>query len=263
MLKLVYGTNINVENIDLFTMKDEHSYAAFIGVLSNIYMKAHASSYFRHHPYQASLIISPSMTVPYKKQPESSLVRLQTIISKMLQPSKGINLGIFVGESEVFDNTSKVGLKHTVSQSWPLKNQQSKKDIITVNLPPKQLSKKENEVRYFTLNDIHSSLVKYQIENVDYYTSIKKLFTFLERSRVHISYQGGSAWISVCMNIPTIIVHPQQSLIPFHLKYKLFGQDLGNINVLNKQNKIIHVRTHPCEYHVTINKLKNKILEFI
>lgn len=260
-MKQLHGPNIDINNADVFTMQNEYSYAAFVGVLSNIFMKAHVSSSFRSSPYNAALVISPSMTKPYKKQPESSFTRLQYVVSKMIQPAKGIKLGIFVSESDVFDQTTSIGLKHTVSQCWPLDMIQQEKTIITINLPPKQLVKGENKVRYFERVDLNKALTGRQVKFVDYNTPIEVLFSQLQSSKVHLSYQGGSAWISICLGVPTIVIHPQLSFTPIHLKYKLFGQDLGNINILNKQRKVVSVRTHPQEHHTNLKNLRNKIQE--
>ena len=78
-LKQIHGPQIDINQADIFTMKNEHSYAAFIGILSNIYMKAHASSIFRTQPYVAALIINSEMIKPIKNQPESSLERLKAM----------------------------------------------------------------------------------------------------------------------------------------------------------------------------------------
>lgn len=263
MLKHVFGNHNDIESTDIFTLKNEHSYAAFIGILSNIFMKAHASSTFRTTPYNASLIITPSMTIPYNKQPESSLSRLKEIISRLKQPLHGINIGIFIGESKTIHKNTKNGIKHPLSQCWPLINDSSiKKSIITINLPPKQLNKGKNKVRYFTYEDINININE-NIKFIDYTTPISTVFSYLNKSKIHISYQGGTAWFSICLGIPTIIIHPNNKVDSFHQKYKLFGQDIGNINILDDKNKIIQVRHHPCEYHVNINNVKHTIRKFI
>lgn len=256
MVKHIYGSHVNINYADVFTMKSEHSYAAFVGVLSNIYMKAHASSPFRSKPYPSALVISSSMMTPYKNQPESSFDRLKFIISKLRIPAGGIELGIYVANGK-FAATSKVGLKHTISQCWPIQNSTGGRLFTTVNLPPKQLQSGSNKIRYFTKKDI--GLSGQSVKFVDYDTTIKELYSFLENSRFFVGYQGGSAWLSVCMGIPTYIVHSQHITNNLHLKFKLFGQDLGNINILDKSNNIIHVRQHPAEHHINIGDLKHTL----
>lgn len=258
-MKHVFGSIINLNNADVFTMMNEHSYAAFVGVLSNIYMKAHASGQFRTSPYKAALVVSPSMAKPYKNQPESSLERLKFIISHLRTPQGGIEIGIFVGNSSAFSGTSKIGLKHTVSQCWPIKREEQERELVTLNLPPPQLASGANKVRYFTRKTIDKSLSGHIVKPIDYNTPIHTVFSLLEKSKALVCYQGGTAWLGVCMGIPTIIVHPGNVANQLHLKTKLFGQDLGNINVLNQKGMIEHVRSHPREIHVNVKDLKGAL----
>ena len=251
--------NINLEISDIFTMMDEHSYAAFVGVLSNIYMKAHASSPFRSTPYKAAIIISESMLAQYKGQPDTTIERLIMIAESMKEPDRQIDLGFFVTNYRgMFSDTAKIGLKHTVSQCWPMVYTPHHKDIITVNLPPKQLNSGDNKVRYFDLNHIKSAFDGTTPILLDYNTPVEYVIESLSRSKVHICYQGGTAWLSVAMNIPTIIVHPTHTHEKHHVKFKLFGQDLGNINIIDGE-MINHVRTHPYEYHTHIGDLDNTL----
>jgi len=258
-MKQLFGPDIDIDYCDVFTMKNEHSYAAFIGVLSNIYMKAHASSVFRTQPYVAALVINSQMLEPYKNQPESSLVRLKAIVSRMKKIDDGIKLGIFLNDEGMFSDNAKIGLKHVVSQCWPINNTFNTKDFITINLPPSQLRNNENVVRYFEYSDIQKSIEDYEIQLVNYNTPISQIFDYFEKSKIHICYQGGTAWLSVAMNIPTIIVHPIRTASEFHLKFKLFGQDLGNINILNDYDQIDHVRIHPSEHHTYIEDLEETL----
>ena len=262
MIECVGGVDVDLNNADIFTMLDEHSYAAFIGVLSNIYMKAHASSPFRDVAYNAAIIISKSMHTKYKGQPDISSARLLKIANEMKVPDNGINLGIFMTDgSGAFDKKSKIGLKHTVSQCWPIRTSDTK-TIITANLPPKQLKSGDNKVRYFKFDDIRHAIGKNDVALIDYNTPIDSVFSSLNKSKVHICYQGGTAWLSVAMGIPTIIVHPTNINNHLHLKTKLFGQDLGNINIL-ENNLITHIRVHPAEHHTHISKLKNILSRFV
>lgn len=254
-MKQIYGPDIDIDNAEIFTFKNEYSYAAFVGVLSNIYMKAHASSIYRTEPYCAALMINTAMLDYYKNQPNSSFERLKFIISKMRVPNGGINLGIFLVDEDMFDPSAKIGLKHSVSQCWPICNSDEKKEFITVNLPPEQLRSGDNKVRYFSCDDIRSNLMG-NTQFVDYDTPILTLFYYLDRSKLHICYQGGIAWLSICMGINTAIVHPENYVNKIHLKHKLFGQDMGNINILNHKGLIIHPRIHPCEIHTDFKGLK-------
>lgn len=252
---------MDINYADVFTMKNEHSYAAFIGVLSNIYMKAHASSSFRTLPYSAALVINETMIQPYNNQPESSFDRLKAIISRMIKPKNGINLSIFLSRDDMFSDKSKIGLKHTISHCWSLSNNFNNKNIITINLPPEQLKEGKNSVRYFKFEDF-GYINNQEKQFVDYDTPIEQVFNFFDHSIVHLCYQGGTAWISIAMGIPTIVIHPAKIINELHQKFKLYGQDLGNINILNNQQKIDHVRIHPSEYHIQIKDL-NKILKEI
>lgn len=254
MLTHLHGDEVDISYSDTIFLKNEHSYAAFMGTLSNIYMKAHASSVCREEPYSAAIIIDSKMMRPFKNQPESSFERLKFIISKLKTPRGGISLGLFLSDDDIFSKDSTVGLKHTVSHCWPM-NVYSTKQIITANLPPPQLKGGKNSVRYFSANDLKSILTR-EVKFVDYYNTIKQVFSHFEKSKVHICYQGGTAWLSVSAGIPTIIVHAVPPKNDLHFKSKLFGQDLGNINILDSDNRIRHVRTHPLEYHVHINKLR-------
>jgi hypothetical protein len=229
---------------DIFTMADEYSYAAFVGVLSNIYMKAHASNLYRDKPYRAAIVVSPSMCKPFRGQPESSLVRLQAIDDRMPDPAGGIEVEFHVAEKTMFPPSAKGGLKHTVSQAWPIEGAGAGK-YITRNPPPEVLNKGLNRVRYFTL-DVPGKVI-------DYNTPIEDLFNCLKHSKCHVCYQGGTAWLSVCMGIPTIIVHAFKPDNHLHYKTKLFGQDV-NINIL-QGDKIIRVRRHPMEIHTSLEKL--------
>lgn len=260
MLTHLHGEEVDINHSDTFFLKNEHSYAAFIGTLSNIYMKAHASSTCRTVPYSAALIIDSRMTHPYKGQPESSLDRLKFLISKMRNPRGGISVGIFLSDEDMFSEDTKVGLKHSVSQCWPI-NVHSTKQIVTANVPPPQLKEGKNAVRYFTSKDLRSILAR-DVKFINYYTTIGQVFAHLEKSKVHICYQGGTAWLSVSAGIPTIIVHPVPFKNELHLKPKLFGQDLGNVNILNSKNQITHVRKHPLEHHIHIGKLKELLKKF-
>lgn len=254
----IFGPSIDINFAEVFVMKNEHSYAAFVGILSNIYMKAHASSVFRTRPYIAALVIDEKMISPYKNQPDSSFTRIKEIINRMKQPAGRIKLGVFLSNDGMFKENSKVGLKHTVSQCWPIERLSKSRKYITLNLPPSQLQYNENIVRYFEYDDVKKH-VDNDIQLIDYDTSINQLFDYLNQSYVHISYQGGTSWISVAMNVPTIVVHPTRIPTEFHLKFKLFGQDLGNINVLDDNDKIEHVRLHPAEHHIHIADLKETI----
>lgn len=264
MVKQIYGSLIDINHADVFTMMNEHSYAAFIGVLSNICMKAHASSNFRDSSYVAAIVISSSMMHPYNNQPDTSFERLKTIFEKMKRPSKDITLGIFLSDDGTFSTEAKIGLKHCVSQSWPMiNNKQANKDIITINIPQSKLNVGKNKVRYFQFDQIKDAIKDESYSFVDYNTPIEQLFSFFEKSKCHICYQGGTAWLSVSLGIPTIIIHPIQLIDELHLKFKLFGQDLGNINILNNVGQIEHLRNHPCEHHVYINDLEKTLREFI
>jgi len=225
-------------------MADEHSYAAFVGVLSNIYMKAHASSLYRVEPYRAVIVVSPSMCKPFRGQPDSALTRLQAIADRMPDPVGGIEVKFHVAEKTMFHPSAKGGLKHTVSQAWPIGGVGPGK-YITKNPPPKVLDKGLNKVRYFTL-DMPGKVI-------DYSTPIDELFARLKHSKCHVCYQGGTAWLSVCMGIPTVIVHPFKPAEHLHYKTKLFGQDLS-INIL-EGDQITRVRQHPMEIHTSIEKL--------
>ncbi len=256
-MDLVYGTGIDLDKADVFIMMNEHSYAAFMGVLSNIYMKAHAISSLRTSEYSAALIINESMTKPYKTQPESSLTRLKSIIARLSEPAGGINLSVYVGDSDAFAPQSKVGLKHSVSQCWPLRKSNTPQ-IITGNASPDILNKGENIVRYAPANII----APFVDQLMDYGTPISEVFGALEKSKAHICYQGGTAWLSIAMNIPTFIVHPTNITNQHHLKTKVYGQDLGNINIIQGE-KIMHVRKHPHEHHVHISHLKKELQRII
>lgn len=257
LIDQTFGPTIELERADIFTMKNEHSYAAFIGVLSNIFMKAHASSLYRKGPYIAAILVNKAMTLPYKNQPETSETRLVSLIPHLVRPKNGIRLGVFVyEESDMFSHTAKVGLKHVVSQCWPIQTFANRRNV-SVNLPPSQLNSGSNKVRYFDRSQIR---VPKNAQFVDY--STKNILSKLSKSKVHICYQGGTAWVSVAMSIPTIIVHPTKDIKGFHFKPKLFGQDLGNINILDENNLITTVRQHPMEHHVHISELGNKLREF-
>ena len=262
LAKHVGGVLVDLETSDIFTMMNEYSYAAFVGVLSNIFMKAHASSMVVKTPYCAAIIVSKSMLDPYKGQPDTILNRLMKITQQMKEPARKVKIGFFVTDDRsIFGDKAKIGLKHPTSQCWPMHNESRCKDTITVNLPPPQLNRSLNKVRYFTINDIDAAIVNQQPVFMDYDTPIENLFESLSRSKAHICYQGGTAWLSVCLGIPTIIVHSTPRLSEMDdvsLKYKLFGQDVGNVNILN-ENKIDHVRVHPLEHHTHINDLKNTL----
>ena len=265
MIKYIAGSVVDLNHSDIFTMMNEYSYAAFYGVLSNIFMKAHVSSQFRKGAYDAAIIVNDAMTQPYNNQPESSVKRIVSIINRMPQPNKKINIGIFLATDMcLFKEHTKIGLKHTVSQCWNITNSNKHKNIITLNTPPKQLDSSHNKVRYFVYNDIKDSLNNMVSVSIDYNMPIDETFNLLEKSKVHICYQGGTAWLSIAMNIPTIIIHPLNNPTEheLHLKFKLFGQELGNINILDKNRKITHVRNHPCEHHIYISDLEN-VLEKI
>ena len=181
----------------------------------------------------------------------------------MKEPNNKIELGIFVTQDRgMFSSVAKIGLKHTVSHSWPMTRLSQHKDIVTVNLPPKQLKSGDNKVRYFEYKDIKAAINETVPTFVDYNTPIEDVLELLNRSKVHICYQGGTAWISVAMNIPTIIVHTTVPSNQIHLKPKLFGQDLGNINII-ENNKINHVRSHPVEHHIHINDLAQTLKEIL
>lgn len=264
MIKHIGGVKVSLEISDIFTMMNEHSYAAFIGVLSNIYMKAHASSIFRSTPYKAAIVISESMLTQYKGQPDATIERLIKIEKRMKPPDKNIELGFFVTDNRgLFSNLAKIGLKHTVSQCWPIIYTPCDKDIITINLPPQQINSGDNKVRYFNYSDIEHSVGDKTTLFLDYNTPIDSVFNSLRHSKVHISYQGGTAWISVAMGIPTIIVHPRDIVNKPHLKFKLFGQDLGNINILDAHNMIVHARSHPAEHHTHLSNLDHKLREIL
>ena len=268
MVKQIYGEQIDITSADVFTMKNEISYAAFIGILSNIYMKAHASSIIRDNkPYIAALVISEKMMEPYNDQPESSFNRLKAIIERMEQPCNKIIIGIFLSNDGLFTKESKLGLKHTVSHIWPLMNNHTyTKPIITINTPPDRLKKAENRIRYFNLGVIKKQLNNHPFQCIDYNTPINDVFTALDRSKLHICYQGGTAWLSLCMNIPTLIVHSLNNIQSFsmrQLKFRLFGQDLGNVNILNSNKLIEIVSQHPCEHHTGLHMLNKKIEELL
>jgi hypothetical protein len=168
----------------------------------------------------------------------------------MLEPDGGISLSVCVGDSQQFD--AKIGLKHSVSQAWPIVGHK-KAEHVSVNLPPKRLRTGATAVRYFEWagGDVH----------IDYDTPIKKVFEVLSRSRAHVSYQGGSAWLSAAMGIPTLIVHPAKAKPEIHMKSRLFGQQLGQINIL-EGGKIRAVRQHPCERSVTLQGLDEALRDY-
>lgn len=257
-MKFLFGKEIDINYADIHFLKNEHSYAAFLGILSTICMKAHASSNIRSMPYQAAIIISSLMMTPYKKQPESSFDRLVFLISKLKIPAGGIDIGIFLSNDNMFTPDSKVGLKHPTSYCWPLKSN-LKNESITANVPGKQLNSGLNIVRFFTKEQLEEkiNISKY----IDYNYKIEYVFRILENSKIHICYQGGTAWLSIAMGIDTIIVHNVPSInYEHHLKFKIFGQEMGNINIL-MDDKIGLVRVHPLEHHITIDELDNKIME--
>jgi hypothetical protein len=262
-----YGPIADFDNSEIFTMKNEHSYAAFMGVISNMCMKAHASSFLRTKPYKAVLVIDQSMTRPYNNQPESSLERLISIVKQIKRPRGGIEISIYVAECDMFYIHGKVGLKHTVSHMWPLKCQ-STNEIITINFPPRKLYSGENKVRYFDARDLGKKTISKIQQNIDYNWTIKDVFSILSRSKLHISYQGGTSWLSICMGIPTIIVHPNvehiydESLHNHHQKFKIFGQELGNVNYVDAYGKIRHDRQLVNEIHTTPKRLRSLIEEY-
>ena len=229
---------------DIWTLKDEHSYATFVGVLSNIYMKAHACG----GRYQATIVISPSMTVSYRDQPESSEHRLRTIAARMPQPRGGLDLSIKVSTSPVIDG--KVGLKHPNQSCWPISADRQPR-LLTLNMPPAGIHK----ARRFDDLGIHADI------EMDYWTPVDDVLNALESSRVHVSYQGGTAWLSVAMGVPTLIVHPGNVDDGIEHKARLFGQALGQINIL-QDGKIRVVRRHPCEQHVSAQAIKEALRDY-
>jgi len=229
---------------DIFVMANEHSYAAFVGVLSNIHMKAHVSSPYRDNPYKALIVVSPSMCEPFKGQPESSIDRLRVISARMQPPDGGIEIDFHIDDNPMFHPDSPGGLKHTVTHAWPICSTVSG-EIITKNPPPRSLDSGPNKVRYFKLDCPGVAL--------DYNMPIRKVLDLLGRSKCHVSYQGGTAWLSVCMGIPTIIVHAYRPLDHLHYKAKLFGQDT-NINAV-RDGMVDMLRQHPMETHVTLDQL--------
>lgn len=256
IIKQVWGPELDINNCDVFTIKNENSYAVFVSILSNIFMKAHACSLFRDIPYKAALIINDPMTKPYNKggkEPESALDRITHIISRMRQPIGGIQIGIFVGNSDkLFVDKKNVGLKHTTSHCWTIDRPEQPRDFITINLPPERFKALgKNHVRWFSWKEIMNDLKNSNVHHIDYKTPIKTVFDKLDKGAVHVSYQGGTAWLSVCMNIPTIILHHNISEDERNLKFKIFGQDVGTINFLNG-TQIVHARRHPSEHHVHV-----------
>lgn len=237
---------------DIFTMHNEHSYAAFVGVLSNIYMKAHASAPFREGPYDAKIFCSDAMNTPYRGQPDSSVERLKAVARLMAEPYGGISLQFHIGNS--CNIVGKIGLKHSISQAWPMRGH-AKSRHISVNLPPKRISKGPNSVRYFEWDggDVY----------IDYDTPVKKVMDVLSHSKVHVCYQGGTAWLSVSMGIPTIIVHNADFKMraPHNLKKRLFGQSLGQFNML-EGDKIVAVRSHPCERHIMAHQIDSVLRDY-
>ena len=258
-MKHIYGPPIDLNNADVFTMRNEISYAAYISVLSNIYMKAHASSPYRTEPYKAALIINSDMIEPYQNQANTPAERIIAIDERMISPEGGVSLSILVTDDNVFAKESKKGLKHTVSHSWPMTMPNVAKDVITLHLPPEKLGRDRN-IRYFHYDKIKPALIGHQVIQQDFKQDITDVFKIFERSKVHVCYQGGTAWLSISLGIPTIIVHTQPNESNPHLKYRLFGQTVGTINIF-EDGKIKAVKIHPFEHHIHIKKLKAKLDE--
>ena len=250
-MNLIYGPNNEIGG-EVFAFRNEHSYAAFIGVLSSIFMKAEISSKIRKKAYKASIIVDSKMMTPYKNQPESSFDRLVFILEKMIKPSLPVEISIFHSDDINISEESTVGLKHPTVYSWPIRKESSESSIITGNLPPKQLSMGNNANRYFKQFPVDVDYL------LDYHTPIKVLYSTLNKSKVHLCYQGGTSWFSISMGIPTFIVHPKLDPQHMHFKTKLFGQDLNNISYFDG-TKISNIRKHPCENHIHIKNLKQKL----
>ena len=248
---------------DLFVMRNEHSYAAFCGYLSSIYVKAFLTQKITKQPYKAILYANDSMFKPFNEfQNESAVDRIKYINSKFVPLEYGINFNIVkYNQKEIFGEVEKKlqGMTHTTSQSWMIKNDENK-ELITCNLPLEKW-KNENRIiksgRYFSKQDIEDYIIP--DEYIDYNTPIERVFNILEKSKLHISYQGGTAWLSVLMNIPTLIVHnnPDVDLkdVYKHLKLTTFGQDAGPINFFDGK-KIKNSLRHPSEKNVLLHQLR-------
>jgi hypothetical protein len=233
-------------------MAEEHSYASFVSVLSNAHMRAYASKPYRDGPYKANVVISPSMLKPIKGQPDSALDRLQAINDRMFMPECDVDVAFTVAKKTMFHPDAICGLKHPTAQCWPIRKDGTA-DYITKNPSPQELARGMNKVRFFSLDKVPGKAV-------DYNTPIDELFAILDYSKCHVSYQGGTVWLSIAMGIPTIVVH---AFIPEgHQPYKtkVFGQDI-NINVL-QDGLIMQVRQHPMEVHTTIGKLDATLSDY-
>ena len=246
-------------NNDIFVMRNEHSYAAFCGYLSNLYTKAFLTEKIRKAPYEATLYVDDAMLRPRGQQKECAVDRIRFLESKFFPTKYGVNLKIVPYQQEemnlVFDPKN-VGMTNTLSQCWKITHTNSK-NIVTCNLPPKKWVEKTNPNhaggRYFTQQQIEEHITPDTY--IDYDTEIEKVYKSLSQSTLHISYQGGTAWISLMMNIPTIIVH--NNMLPmkrYQFKAKIYGQDVGTINWFDGKN-LNWSLYHPFEQHVNLSEL--------
>jgi len=241
---------------DHFVMRNEQSYAAFCGYLSFVHMKA----FIIQKDIKSVLYADDRMFRPAYNEPESAVERIKFIKDRMVTNGFNVDLEIIKYDSmKTFaPDTKKVGMVHPTSQCWSMKKT-GPKEIVTCNLPPT------------TPNFMRKSIVeggrqfsKGQIEEhikpdayIDYHTPIQKVYDSLNKSKLHISYQGGTSWISILMGVPTIIVHnvktPESKK---HLQTKIYGQE-GAINYYNNNQVYTDLR-HPIERHITIERLSDE-----
>lgn len=241
---------------DHFVMRNEQSYAAFCGTLSYVYTKA----FLLQKNVKLYVHADSRMFSPVSSQPESAVDRIIFLNNKMIRKGFEVDLEIVEYDSMITmaEDQKSVGMIHPTGQCWSMKKDGGEHNI-TCNLPPQRRKFQRLAVvdggRLFSKEEIEKHVMPDAY--LDYSTPIKKVYEHLNKSKLHISYQGGSAWISILMGIPTIIVHNlDPSKETKHYKIKIYGQDPGQVNYYSEEK--IHVgERHPKEIHIRMNELDN------
>lgn len=249
----IYKNCPNLDNYnDVVVMKNEQSYAAFMGYLSNMMIRAKtAASITGINEYAAVIMVDEKMTRPYKDQPNTACERIHALFQRM-NTGNGlyVTLTFYQYKEHQYQGATP---KHTVSHLFPMYRFTVDRNMMTLNESPITLRGPDNQIRQFSWGE------KFKGVKIDYYTEIHEVLDMLDRSKAHFCYQGGTAWISIAMGIPTYIVHNTHQ-IPRrnqHEKYRMYGQELGNVTTIDN-GKVVNVRQIDCEHHVTLNQAKSK-----
>lgn len=200
----------NDSHVVRFCIHTMNTFAPVIDKLSEVFLSAQLSFQegYSEGPKKICILI-PSVLTEYKfkrEDPETSLERIEWFIQNFKKPTCGVVVTFYSSR----DHELELDSHWTLTKLWQTEEtwcQDNNSNYVTVHLPEPTSNVTWNKQKFYEIwNNIKSKVLDkgFAIKYISYATPYQDVYDLMTKTRLHISYVGGSYIFSGITKTPTI-----------------------------------------------------------